>query len=154
MTNDFDSTTIYSRAQNNHWHTNYRIDQPGLATFRYILRPGVGRYSPADSARFGLETTRALLIAPSVNKPPVASLVELSSPNAFVETVKVSQDGHALVLRIFGVADHDEAVDPRWGDVKPASIWLSDLTEKPLKPVIGPVEAPAYQIANLRVNLK
>ncbi|MCC6415536.1 MAG: hypothetical protein IT582_06480, partial [Opitutaceae bacterium] len=58
MTNAIDSQTIYSWAQNNHWHTNYKIDQPGLTTFRYILRPHRGGYSAAAAARFGVETTR------------------------------------------------------------------------------------------------
>jgi hypothetical protein len=154
MTNAIDSSTIYSWAQNNHWHTNYKIDQPGLVTFRYIVRPHIGGYSPADSTRFGLETTRPLFVAPSDNKPPVASLVELSSPNVLLETVKVSEDGQALVLRLFGISGHDESVNLKWGSLKPALIWLSDLAEKPLKRVIGPVEVPAYEIVNLRVNLK
>ncbi|HXJ74477.1 MAG TPA: glycoside hydrolase, partial [Candidatus Dormibacteraeota bacterium] len=65
MTNALDSSTIYSWAQNNHWHTNYKIDQPGLTTFHYVLRPHLSGYSAADSARFGLETSRPLLVAPA-----------------------------------------------------------------------------------------
>src|ERR1022692_2162367 len=56
LTHALDSQTIYSWAQNNHWFTNYKIDQPGVTTFRFILRPHQGGYSAAESARFGLET--------------------------------------------------------------------------------------------------
>ncbi len=49
MTNALDSQTLYSWAQNNHWHTNYKIDQPGVTTFRYLLRPHRGGYSPRES---------------------------------------------------------------------------------------------------------
>ena len=88
------------------------------------------------------------------NNPPVASLVELSSPIVPLETVKVSEGGQALVLRLFGVSSHDESVNLNWTRLKPASTWLCDLTEKPLKPVTGLVAVPAYEIVSLRVNLK
>ena len=36
------SQTIYSWAMNNHWHTNYRAEQEGATTFRYVLVPHHG----------------------------------------------------------------------------------------------------------------
>ena len=65
MTRALDSQTIYSWAQNNHWHTNYKADQPGETTFRYVLRPHAGGYAAAESARFGMETSRPLLAVAS-----------------------------------------------------------------------------------------
>jgi hypothetical protein len=154
MTNALDSSTIYSWAQNNHWHTNYKIDQPGLTTFRYILRPHRGGYSAAESARFGVETSRPLLVAPAEDNPPSGSLVQVSSPDVLIETVKISEDGHALMLRLFGVSGKNQSVALKWADLKPSSIWLSDLTEKPLKQLNGRIPVPAFEIVNLRVNTK
>ncbi|MCZ7635813.1 MAG: hypothetical protein M5U12_07070 [Verrucomicrobia bacterium] len=65
-----DSTTLYSWAQNNHWFTNYKADQPGLTTFRYLLRPHAGGYHAANAARFGHETSRPLLaVAADPDRP-------------------------------------------------------------------------------------
>jgi alpha-mannosidase len=155
MTNALESQTIYSWAQNNHWHTNYKIDQPGVTTFRYILRPHRHGYSAAESARFGIETTRPLLVASAAaDQPALRSLLKLSSPEVLIETLKVSQDGKALMVRLFGVSGRDVALDLKWEGVKPASVWLSDLTEKPLKEVEKRLAVPAYDVVTLRAELE
>jgi len=153
MTKALDSQTLYSWAQNNHWHTNYKIDQPGLADFRYILRPHRGGYSAADAARFGLETTRPLLVAAASGPQAPGSLFTLSPPGVLVETVKVSEDGKALIVRLFGVAGRPESATLAWLAIKPTATWLTDLTEKPLTPVAGAIAVPAYGIVHLRADL-
>lgn len=153
MTNAFDSQTIYSWAQNNHWHTNYKIDQLGLMVFRYIVRPHRGGYSAADAARFGMETTRPLLPVRGKGKE-IASLFTVSSPDVLVETVGVSEDKKALIVRLFGVSGKPVTTKMNWSGVKPASVWLSDLTQKPLKQLGETIEVPGYDVVNLRAELK
>ncbi|MCX6872501.1 MAG: glycosyl hydrolase-related protein [Verrucomicrobia bacterium] len=154
MTKALDSQTLYSWVQNNHWHTNYKIDQPGGMYFCYILRPHRGGYSAADVARFGLETTRPLLVAAASGPQAPGSLFTLSPPGVLVETVKVSEDGKALILRLFGVSGKAEAATLTWGSVQPPAVWLTDLTEKPLAPVsAAAVPVPAYGIVHLRADL-
>ena len=51
LTTAIESPTIYSWAQNNHWHTNYKADQPGVTTFRYYLRPHANGYRGAEALR-------------------------------------------------------------------------------------------------------
>ena len=153
MTAALDSQTLYSWAQNNHWHTNYKIDQPGLTTFRYILRPHQGGYSAAEAARFGMETTRPLRVAAAGGMQAPGSLLTLSTPGVLVETLKVSEDGKALIVRLFGVSGQTQAATLTWQGIKPAAIWLTDLTEKPLTPATGAITVPAYGIVHLRVEL-
>jgi len=154
MTTALDSQTIYSWAQNNHWHTNYKIDQPGVTDFRYILRPHRGGYVAADAARFGLETTRSLVVAAANGAKAPGSLLSISTPGVLVETVKVSEDGKALILRLFGVSGQAESVTLTWPGIKPAAIWLTDLTEKPLAPAAGAIAVPAFGIENVRADLQ
>ena len=154
MTTALESQTLYSWAQNNHWHTNYKIDQPGVTTFRYILRPHRGGYVAADAARFGLETTRPLLVAAASGPKAPDSLLSISTPGVLVETVKVSEDGKALIVRLFGVSGQAESATLTWKGVKPAAIRLTDLTEKPLAPAAGAIAVPAYGIVHLRAELE
>jgi alpha-mannosidase len=70
-----------------------------------------------------------------------------------VETFKRSEDGKALILRLFGVSGAPLAVDIRWGEPRPAKVFRSDLSEKPLSRIPGPVEIPAYGIVTLRAEL-
>jgi hypothetical protein len=150
MTRALDSQTLYSWAQNNHWHTNYKADQAGETTFRYVLRPHAGGYAAAEAARFGMETSRPLVSAISDAGREVApSLLTVSSPNVLVETVKSSDDGRGIVVRLFGVAGRREAVVLKWNGWKPRTVWRTDLAERPLDRVRGAVDVPAGGVVHL-----
>jgi len=154
MTSAIESPAIYSWAQNNHWHTNYKADQPGLSTFRYVLRPHAGGYTAGAAARFGLETSRPLIAALADERAAApGSLLAVASPEVLVETLKVSEDGEALIVRLFGVAGRDAPVELGWGAVRPASLWLTDLTEQPLAPADSGVTVPGYGVVSLRAEL-
>ena len=123
MTNAIDSQTLYSWAQNNHWHTNYKIDQPGVTVFRYILRPHLGNYSSAESSRYGMETTRPLLVgAADSAKPALNSLFTVSNPDVLVESVQWTTDSKAIIVRLFGVSGKGQTVKLNWNTVKPKSV--------------------------------
>ena len=148
-----ESTTLYSWAQNNHWFTNYKADQPGVTTFRYWLRPHGAAYSAAAAARFGLASTRPLLVTAARGASPAGrSFVGISNPEVLVETLKVSEDGRGLILRLFGVSGIDQRVDFTWSRGQPTGIWRTDLTERPREKLVGPVEVPGYGILSLRID--
>lgn len=152
MTNVNDSQTIYSWAQNNHWHTNYKAEQPGETVFRFIVRPHEGGYSAAESARFGLETTRPL-IASVVDKAQSVpqSLLQVSNPNVLVESLKLSADGKSYIVRLWGFSNQAVRAQLKWNQpVK--KLWLSDLTEEPLRALEGAVEVPAGGVVTLRAD--
>ena len=58
------SSTIYSWALNNHWHTNFPLSQEGKIRFRYRLLPHNSEYDAAASNRFGLEQAQPLVSTP------------------------------------------------------------------------------------------
>jgi alpha-mannosidase len=154
LANALHSQTIFSWAQNNHWFTNYKIDQPGVTAFRFILRPHQGGYSAAESTRFGLETTRPLIVAAAEHsKSVIQPLLTVSSPSVVVETVKISDDGKALILRLFDVSSTAATIQFTWGSIKPNSIWFTDLTEKPSRRADAPIQIPGYGVLSLRAEL-
>ena len=118
-----------------------------------MLRPHCGGYAAADSARFGLETTRPLLVSAASGPQVPASLFTISPPGGLVETVKVREDGKALILRLFGISGQPESATLKWGTVQPTEIRLTDLTEKPLTPVSGSIAVPAYGVVQVRAEL-
>jgi len=155
LTNAIDSRTLYSWAQNNHWHTNYKIDQPGLTTFRYVVRPHRRGYSAAESMRFGMETSRPLVVfGAQGNSTETGPGLTVSSPDVVVETIKVSDDGQALIVRLFGAADVRRSVSLDWHHRRPAGVWMTDLMEKPLRRVSGKLEVPAHGLVQLRVEFE
>lgn len=148
-----DSTTLFSWAQNNHWFTNYKADQPGRTTFRYLLRPHAGGYRAMDAARFGMETSRPLVVVPvDAARPVPEPFLRVSTPDVLVETVKVSEDGQATVVRIFGATGEDQTVQLEWTAFRPSAVWLTDLSEKPLRKAPRNVEVPGYGVTVLRAD--
>ena len=95
------SATLYSWVMNNHWHTNYRADQEGETTFRYYLRPH-GAYDAVAAARFGLETTQPLIVAPARGDKPAASRLRVEPAGVLVtraEAQRRRQGDHRAALR-------------------------------------------------------
>ena len=153
MTNTPDSQTIYSWSQNNHCHTNYKIDQPGVTTFRFILRPHDGGYSGAEAARFGMETSRPLVAARAANRSAgLPARLTVSSPGVVVETLKRSEDGRAMIVRLFGVSGKNERVKLTWSAPEPKQIFRSNLAETPLQRLGGSLTVPAFEAVTLRAE--
>ncbi|HEY5910177.1 MAG TPA: glycosyl hydrolase-related protein, partial [Verrucomicrobiae bacterium] len=146
------SQTIYSWAMNNHWHTNYRAEQDGPTVFRYSIRPH--KSVPQDAAaRFGIACAQPLLAAPARNDPPALSRLQISPANVLVSTLKPSDDGKALILRLFETAGKPSRARITWSAPLPTEIWVSNAGEKPVSRVSGAVDLPAYGLVTLRADL-
>jgi hypothetical protein len=153
-TNTLPSTHLYSWAQNNHWFTNYKADQPGLTTFRYLIRPHAGSYSAGDAAQFGLSTSRPLIPVPvDPGGPSATSLLALSSPDVVVESVRLTDDRRAALVRLHGVAGESRAVRITWGRLKPREVWLSNPYGVKLREAGEIIEVPGYGVVTLRAEL-
>jgi alpha-mannosidase len=146
------SQTFYSWAMNNHWHTNYRAYQEGPTVFRYAIRPH-RVFSPQDAARFGTSLSQPLTVAARVEQMPSKPRLTVDSPDVLVTAFKPADNGHALIVRLFGASGRDAAVNLRWSDPQPAALWLSNTSEKPLRRIAGPIDIPAWGIVTLRAEM-
>ena len=145
------SATLFAWAMNNHWHTNYKADQEGLVTLRFGLQPHAA-YDAAQAARFGVESTDPLLVAPASGPDPSGSRVTLSPGGVLALALKPSDDGKGLILRLFGASGRDEQVTLTWAAPQPRSVWLSDALEQPLSPVTGAISVPAWGLVTVRAE--
>jgi alpha-mannosidase len=91
------SATIYSWALNNHWHTNFRLSQEGILTFRYGILPHNTQYEAAAANRFGMEQARPLIAAPG--NAAVLPPVSLDNNRVVVSSLKSLRDGLLITLR-------------------------------------------------------
>jgi hypothetical protein len=150
------STTVYSWVMNNHWHTNYRAEQEGPTTFRFVIWPHEQRGAEAQAARNSLEYSQPLLVLPACGEQPTATGFRLlGTPGAShvqVTAFKPSEDGKAWIIRLFGVSGHDEKITLAWNTSETRPLWLSDNSEEPLQAVNGPIDVPAWSIVTLRVD--
>jgi alpha-mannosidase len=145
---------LYSWAMNNHWGTNYRAFQEGPHVFRFLLRPHHG-YDPLTASRLAIAASLPLLPAAARMPGAVATpRLSLSSPDVLVTALKPSDDGKAVIVRLWGGSGRDVQTQIVWKDPMPRSVWLSNASEKPLTRVAGPITVPAWGLVTLRAELR
>ncbi len=104
------SATIFSWALNNHWHTNFPLEQEGQIPFRYSILPHGTGYDAAQANRFGLDQAQPLIASPVAGPLAVAPQVALDNPRVFVSSLKTSADGKSTSLRLRSLSDRPETV--------------------------------------------
>lgn len=143
---------IYSWAMNNHWGTNYRAYQDGPTSFRFVLRPH-HEPDPAAATRFALGFSQKLLVLPASDTSPVAaSLLRIEPPGVVVIALKPSDDGKALIVRLFGASGKAEQAKLSWS-VTPKQVTLSNTAEEAGQAVGKTIDVPAWGVTTLRAEL-
>jgi alpha-mannosidase len=152
MARSLESPTIYSFVMNNHWGVNYCADQQGLVEFRYSICPH-GVYCPLEAMRFGTGRSQPLLASvgePSSSGPRLA----ISPAEVIATALRPSRDGKALIVRLFGAGGSDEKAALRWARPAPKTVWLSDLSERPIAAAGETIEVPARGVVTLRAEMQ
>ena len=124
------SQTIFSWALNNHWHTNFPLEQGGIIRLNYQILPHKG-YDPVVANRFGLEQNRPLVVVETDQNPVNKSLLSIDNPKVFVSALKISDDGKAVILRLRSLSANPEKIRLGWPAGAPKSITYSDFREDP-----------------------
>jgi alpha-mannosidase len=104
------SSTLFSYAMNNYWHTNYRAGQGGPFTFRYVIT-SAAHFEPAALSRLGWESMEDPALDVVSNQDKVgnpdeplpaagASFVEIGAPNVVLVTWKRAEDGNGTIMRL------------------------------------------------------
>jgi alpha-mannosidase len=100
-----------------------------------------------------MEASRPLIaVLADPSRPVPGSLLGLNSADVLVETLKVSEDGRAIVLRLFGVSGREVKARLAWKGAQPTAVYRTDLTEKPLARLTGKIEVPAYGVTMVRAE--
>lgn len=144
---------LYAWAMNNHWGTNYRAYQEGPHVFRFILRPHRG-YDPLAASRLAIAASQPLQpTAARGAKPAGTPRLALSSPDVLITGLKPSDDGKALILRLWGAAGRDTETRLVWNQPAPQQLWLSDTSEQPVRKLHASVTVPAWGVVTMRAEL-
>jgi alpha-mannosidase len=144
---------LYVWAMNNHWGTNYRAYQEGPTVFRFVLRPH-GPRDVAEASRFATGFSYPLLAIPARGaKPSGTPLLTVGPKDVLVTTLKPSDDGKALIVRLFAVSAEAKSARLRWGDIQPQAVFLSDTSERAGQRVGEQIEVPACGLVTVRAEL-
>jgi alpha-mannosidase len=103
------SSTIFSYALNNYWHTNFPRVQSGEFTFRYVLTSGA-ELNPAALSRAGREALTPIESGELMKNDKVgtrgslpavpASFLTVSGDGIELEALKPAEDGNGYILRL------------------------------------------------------
>ncbi|MGN6420864.1 MAG: glycoside hydrolase family 38 C-terminal domain-containing protein [Pseudobacter sp.] len=116
-----ESTNWFSYAMNNYWHTNYKADQEGLATFRYALRAHDG-FDGAASEKAAAGFTQPLLAVPVKKEFRLAgSLFTLTNEQVVVTSVK-PVGKNKFLIRVYNPSDKAASFSFKWNRIKPEKI--------------------------------
>jgi hypothetical protein len=143
---------LYSWAMNNHWETNYCASQQGVVEFRYAIRAHTG-YNPAAASRFAIGLSQPLLGAVVSSHSLPAPLLRIEPEDVLALTLKPSDEGNAIIVRLFGASGEDRHAQLHWASPSASRIWLSDLSEKPIKPLTGEIPVAGWEIVTLRAEI-
>ncbi len=158
------SSTIFSYVFNNYWHTNYRAEQGGESTFRYVMTSGAS-LAPADLARLGRAEMTPLETDEVTDQDKVGnperplepgSLSFLQVEGAVAENWKAAEDGNGSVLRLLEVSGAESKVKVRFPLLRLKKAWSCTAMEDNLKEIPADergleITLKPHEIATLRI---
>jgi alpha-mannosidase len=143
--------TFYSWAMNNHWGTNYRAYQQGVVEFRYALHPHRG-YDPASASRLAIGQSQPLTATVATSSPTPQPMLRIEPDDVLALALKPSEDGNALIVRLFGASGEDRKARLSWPGAVEPKLWLSDLSEKRVKNLQKDVIVAGWELVTLRAD--
>jgi alpha-mannosidase len=147
------STTLFSYAMNNYWHTNYKADQEGRVTLRYAVSPHLGS-DPAVAKKLALEATTPLVAVPAAS--PAAAVprfpLTVDSPSFVAMSLKPSEDSQAFLLRLLNASDRPETLRLSGPACDAGRVFLSDIDGVRDARPAAPLEVPAFGIVTLLIE--
>ncbi len=144
-------TTLYAYLMNNYWHTNFKADQSGPVTFRFIVEPH-GPYDPRRATVLGSLASEPPLATPAESGPSRWSLFRLD--NAFVEVsgLAPTEDGKGVIMRLWNTSDQSQSVGFQWPNLEPKAVWLSDEEEHRSVEAPARIPLPPYGYVVVRID--
>jgi hypothetical protein len=159
------SSTIFSYAMNNYWHTNFPRVQSGEFTFRYAITSGAA-LEPAALSRLGRESLTPLETGELARNDKVglrgslpaapASFLSLDGDGIELETFKPAEDGEGYIVRLLETAGHAGKARLSSRLLAFSRAWLCNAAEDNLRetPLVDrgvEVDVAAWGIVTLRV---
>jgi hypothetical protein len=162
------SSTIFSYALNNYWHTNFPRVQSGEFTFRYVITGGA-TLDPAFLSRLGRESLTPLETGELDRNDKVglrgslpatsASFLGLEGDGVELETLKPAEDGEGYIVRLLETAGRKVTARLSSRLLEFSGAWLCNATEDNLREIPTlkdgvDVAVPPYGIVTLRLSIR
>lgn len=145
------SSTIYSWAMNNHWHTNFPLTQEGPIRFRYRIYPHAA-YDVVSANRFGLEQAQPLMHVVTNKNPELKPMVALDNDKVYTTILKSVGNKQSVILRLRSLSDQQELVNLAFPGKHPKRVHFCHKEEIPAEACSGAVSMKPYGQVTLRLE--
>jgi alpha-mannosidase len=144
------SSTIYSWPLNNHWDTNFPLEQGGNMKQQYSFFIHDG-YDVVAANRFGMEAHRPLIVVQTKQNIIPKALVQISNPRLVISTMRRTNDNQAILLRVRSFSDKPERLTLDWPSGKPREVIECGMDEQSQHLINNTIEVAPHGMMNLRL---
>jgi alpha-mannosidase len=144
------SSLIYSWPVNNHWDTNFPLEQGGIMKQQYSFNIH-DTYDVVAANRFGMETQRPFIIVQTSSNLINNPIVNIDNDRLVVSTIRKSRDNKTVLLRLRSISDRPELVKLSWPSGKPREVYECKADDRLIEPFKNNVEIQPYGMTNLRL---
>ncbi|WP_169818770.1 glycoside hydrolase family 38 N-terminal domain-containing protein [Niabella ginsenosidivorans] len=123
------SQTLYSWPLNNHWDTNFPLEQSGKMQQQYALLFH-REYRSVTAFRFGTEQHRPLLAIPAKENLADSSFVRISNPQVALSLLEKTTDKEGWLMRLRSFSSGTEKAQLIWPNGRPKTIYLCNAEGK------------------------
>lgn len=146
------STTIFSYAMNNYWHTNYKADQAGPVTLRYAVSPHLGS-DPATAKKLAAEAATPLVpIAADPDRPAPRFPLTVEQGPVVATSLKPAADGKSWLLRLYNASDRPAPVRLSGEAIARGRVFLSDIDGASAAPLPSSLDLPPSGLLTLLIR--
>lgn len=146
------SPVLYSWVMNNLWHTNFRADQEGKATFHYFIQAHEGGFNSFKANQTGLNNHQPLVVSATAGAPEKGLFFKIGDNNIYVEAIKPTNDGLGVIAQLVNSGDTDSEISITPNTVPAVKVWESNLMEDKLKPLNDRFIIPAKGVLSVRIE--
>ena len=142
------SASLYSFVLNNHWDTNFPLQQGGTIKERYAMQFHIG-YNAVAASRFGMEPLQPLLLVQTNKKLLQQPMMQINNPSLLISSCERTSK-NVLMLRVKSVSENHEPLQLQWPGGKPKQLVLCNAAEEPIEKVDSNYQLAPYAMATLQ----
>lgn len=144
------SSTFYSWPLNNHWDTNFPLEQGGIVQQQYAVTVHEG-YDAVAATRFGTEAHRPLVVVQTAKNVITKPLVQIINPGLVLSTLQRPTGGKAFLLRVKSISGKPEKLRLAWPAGKPKELIECSADGVPVQKASDEIEVAPFGMTSLRL---
>ncbi len=138
---------------NNLWHTNFKADQDGVATFRYFIQAHEQGYNSLKANQQGLNNHQPLIVAAATANEQGLPF-KITGNNIYTEILKPADDGKGTIVMIVNTSDAESIVNVTPQQTTGIKLWDSNLAEDKRTTLDNTFTIPGKGIKTIRIETK